>query len=232
MTKFCKKCNYIKETNEFNKSSYTTDGYRNECRMCQKEYQRTYRMNNKDKLKEKNKEYLENNKDKIINYLKSDRRKEVKKKTYYKNIENVKNKSKSYYEKNKEEIKLKNKQYRDSIKESDEYKNKRREYNKKWLINNKHISSWRKLLYRALKYTNQEKNNKTIDILKYSPIDLKNHLESLFLEGMSWDNYGEWHIDHIIPLSKFNKDTPIHIINSLDNLQPLWAIDNLIKSNK
>ena len=232
MTKFCKKCNYTKETNEFNKSSYNTDGYRNECRMCQKEYQRTYRMNNKDKLKEKNKEYIENNKDKINNYLKSDRRKEVKKKTYCKNIENNKEYNKLYYEKNKEEIKLKNKQYRDSIKESDEYKNKRREYSKKWLINNKHISSWRKLLYRALKYTNQEKNSKTIDILKYSPIDLKNHLESLFLEGMSWDNYGEWHIDHIIPLSKFDKDTPIHIINSLDNLQPLWAIDNLIKSNK
>ena len=49
---------------------------------------------------------------------------------------------------------------------------------------------------------------------------------------MSWDNYGEWHIDHKKPISAFHKDTPPHIINSLCNLQPLWEIDNLKKSNK
>jgi hypothetical protein len=48
---------------------------------------------------------------------------------------------------------------------------------------------------------------------------------------MSWDNWGEWHIDHIIPVSKFEKETPPSIVNSLSNLQPLWAIDNYKKSN-
>ena len=40
---------------------------------------------------------------------------------------------------------------------------------------------------------------------------------------MSWDNYGEWHIDHIKPLTLFDDNTPIHVVNALSNLQPLWA---------
>jgi hypothetical protein len=40
---------------------------------------------------------------------------------------------------------------------------------------------------------------------------------------MTWDNYGEWHIDHIKPVSSFDKDTPQSIVNALSNLQPLWA---------
>ena len=49
---------------------------------------------------------------------------------------------------------------------------------------------------------------------------------------MSWENYGEWHIDHKKPISKFDKKTNLKIINSLCNLQPLWAKDNLSKGNK
>ena len=48
---------------------------------------------------------------------------------------------------------------------------------------------------------------------------------------MSWDNYGEWHIDHIKPLTKFDKDTPIHIVNALNNLQPLWKTTREINGN-
>lgn len=46
---------------------------------------------------------------------------------------------------------------------------------------------------------------------------------------MSWNNYGEWHIDHIKPVSKFRNNTPVRIVNALCNLQPLWAKENLIK---
>ena len=66
----------------------------------------------------------------------------------------------------------------------------------------------------------------------YSPTDLKLHIESLFIDNMTWDNYGEWHIDHIKPISKFEKTDDTSIVNSLENLRPLWAIDNLKKSNK
>ena len=49
---------------------------------------------------------------------------------------------------------------------------------------------------------------------------------------MSWDNYGEWHIDHKKPISKFKDGISISTINALSNLQPLWAKDNLSKGNK
>lgn len=63
---------------------------------------------------------------------------------------------------------------------------------------------------------------------------LKTYIASLFTEGMTWDNYGEWQIDHIKPCSKFDlskKDEQLLCFN-FKNLQPLWALDNLIKKNK
>lgn len=76
------------------------------------------------------------------------------------------------------------------------------------------------------------------DVLGFTPAELKVHLESQFLEGMSWDNHGVygWHIDHVRPVSSFRfttmEDPDFHLCWSLNNLQPLWARDNLIKSDK
>ncbi len=78
----------------------------------------------------------------------------------------------------------------------------------------------------------------TEEILGYSSEELRKHLESGFTEGMSWSNYGPsgWHIDHIIPVSAFNFSSPDDIdfrrCWALDNLQPLWAGDNIRKSNQ
>jgi len=49
---------------------------------------------------------------------------------------------------------------------------------------------------------------------------------------MSWDNYGEWHIDHIIPISLAKTLEEGIILSKLENLQPLWAKENILKSNK
>lgn len=81
-----------------------------------------------------------------------------------------------------------------------------------------------------------EKSQSISKSLDYSIDDLKSHLESKFLTGMSWDNYGEWHIDHIVPDSWFNYvsdcDEEFKQCWSLDNLQPLWATDNCSKGNR
>ena len=60
-------------------------------------------------------------------------------------------------------------------------------------------------------------------MLGYSALDLKQHIESMFTEGMSWDNHGEWHIDHIKQVVSFNSDTAPSVVNALSNLRPLWA---------
>jgi hypothetical protein len=57
------------------------------------------------------------------------------------------------------------------------------------------------------------------------------HLEKQFQDGMSWDNYGEWHIDHIRPCASFDLLDPEQQAQCFHytNLQPLWAVDNLRK---
>jgi hypothetical protein len=77
----------------------------------------------------------------------------------------------------------------------------------------------------ALKSQNKVKLGKTIDYLGCDYSMLKQHIENQFTEGMNWGNYGKWEIDHIIPVSK---NGSLHYTN----LQPLWKLDNLKKSNK
>jgi hypothetical protein len=66
----------------------------------------------------------------------------------------------------------------------------------------------------------------------YSSLDLRNHIEKKFEDGMNWDNYGSWHIDHIKQVASFPKETEICIVNSLNNLRPIWAKDNLSRKRK
>ena len=78
------------------------------------------------------------------------------------------------------------------------------------------------------------KKSSTVKMLGYNHEALKSHIENLFVPGMSWDNYGEWHIDHIIPISYYVKNG-IHdakVVNCLSNLRPLWASENIRKGNK
>lgn len=71
------------------------------------------------------------------------------------------------------------------------------------------------------------------NLVGYTLHDLKRHLERQFVPGMSWSNIGQWHIDHIIPKSVFRYQTTddpcFKRAWSMDNLQPLWAADNLAK---
>lgn len=78
---------------------------------------------------------------------------------------------------------------------------------------------------------NNWKAARTAELLGCSIKELKLHLESLFVEGMGWNNYGNWHVDHIKPCASFDLSDPEQqkkCFNYL-NLQPLWAIDNMKK---
>jgi len=85
-----------------------------------------------------------------------------------------------------------------------------------------------------LKLENINKNSSTYELIRLTPNELKIHLESKFVEGMSWNNYGlyGWHIDHIIPLSSANTEEEIYKLCHYTNLQPLWSEDNLKKGCK
>lgn len=81
---------------------------------------------------------------------------------------------------------------------------------------------------------NKQKQGSPIELLGCSVEFLKSYLEVLFQPGMSWDNHGEWHIDHIKPLASFKLEDPDQLREACHytNLQPLWAKDNLKKGKK
>lgn len=78
------------------------------------------------------------------------------------------------------------------------------------------------------------KSGHSLDLLGCSVDELKVHLEQQFEPGMTWENYGEWQIDHIIPCSYFDltKEENQRICFNYRNLQPLWANENNIKKAK
>lgn len=77
---------------------------------------------------------------------------------------------------------------------------------------------------------------RTFNLLGYSVDQLKEHLERQFTTGMTWENYGEWHIDHIVPVSSFQYDSADHpdfkACWALTNLRPLWSEQNISKHSK
>jgi hypothetical protein len=117
-----------------------------------------------------------------------------------------------------------------------EYKRKYEKYRKDTDPLYKLINNFRTAIYQVLKENNVQKNGHYFDILKYSPENLIEHLESKFKDNMTWDNYGEWHVDHIKPISLFQiteiGDNEFMSCWSLENLQPLWGEENIRKSNK
>lgn len=67
-----------------------------------------------------------------------------------------------------------------------------------------------------------------------TPKQLRDHIEAKFERDMTWENYGEWHIDHIMPCSAFDLTNPDHVkvCFNWQNLRPLWAKENRLKGNK
>jgi hypothetical protein len=89
-------------------------------------------------------------------------------------------------------------------------------------------------LYDAVKRNKGVKSAKTLELLGCTVEQLQTFLEAEFTDGMTWENYGEWHIDHIRPCASFNLADPEEQKKCFHwtNLQPLWALDNIRKGDK
>ncbi len=218
--KVCSKCKEEKEVCEFSKDSNKKDGYRYDCKSCRKTLYKlnyyTFIDENREKNRDRQKKYYQNNIDK--------ERARGKK---YREI--LKKDKPIITPKTKEEIKLKKQEW---IKNNRELNNQKRrtKYQNNTLY--KISLNVRNRVNTYLKSKNIQKRNKTFDIVGCSPEFLKEHLESQFINGMSWNNRGEWHIDHIIPVSSAKTEEEFYKLCHYTNLQPLWAEDNLKKYNK
>jgi hypothetical protein len=89
----------------------------------------------------------------------------------------------------------------------------------------------RRRIIRVLKRSGLSKTRKFVELVGMTPSELMNYLEAMFTDGMTWDNYGKWHLDHIRPCASFDLSDPEQqrACFNYANLQPLWAKDNLIK---
>jgi len=144
---------------------------------------------------------------------------------------------KEWSEKNREHLREYHKQWREENRDDlNEYKRVYEKTKKDSDPSYKLACYTRTAIYTCLKERNIDKYKNTFDYLPYTLEDLIEHIESQFQEDMTWDNYGEWHVDHIKPMNSFNfespEDEPFQECWSLDNLQPLWAKDNLSKGSR
>jgi hypothetical protein len=153
------------------------------------------------------------------------------------NKDYLSDKHKKWYSENKDRWNEYIKEYRE--KNVEKIKKTKRDYERNRKASDplyKLISNFRTAIYQVLKESNVEKNKHYFDILQYTPESLIKHLESQFENNMNWDNYGEWHVDHILPITSFNieemGDEEFMRCWSLENLQPMWGNDNIRKSNK
>ncbi len=182
--------------------------------MCKKCYIKKYRKKNFKKEKENNRRWRIENLEKY---------KDNQKKWREKNKEKCREYNKIYREENKEQLRKKHRKYRSNRLNSDScYKLK------------DNISA---LIRERLKRRLLNKSGKfTFSFLPYTVDDLIQHLEKQFKSGMSWNNHNRfgWHIDHKTPDCKFDyknvEDEEFQRCWALENLQPLWAEENLRKN--
>jgi hypothetical protein len=201
---------------------------------------KAYRNVNKEKIKLQRKVSYQKNKEKIKEYYKLwyksniDERKSYEKSYYVINKDKRRIYEKKWKEINKDKIKENNKKYREKNKER--LKNYHNSYcNRKFKTNIqfKLQSNLRSRLNATIK--KNFKSGSAVKDLGCTIDELKKYLESKFQPGMTWDNWTKdgWHIDHIKPLASFDLSDRNQLLEACHytNLQPLWAKDNLSKSD-
>ena len=236
--KICSKCNLELSVDEFR---IVGGKIKNPCKKCLSETNRLWRQTEegKKKIKDSKKRYkskivegnriIRDEKKKItdeLNQLKEVRKEErmlIKEQKLQKSLEW---KKRMEYYKTDEWKEIQRQKKRKS-----EYERWKRRWNEdemfamKVRLRNLIRNSFRRQGYKKF-------NTSTEEIVGMNYNDFKEYLESKFVDGMSWENRGDWHIDHIIPLSLATSEEEIIGLCHYVNLQPLWAEDNRSKGDK
>lgn len=221
----CNKCGELKELNDFGKCSQMKDGLYHVCKVCRNAQNRLWDASNPDKVRESR-----------MKWANSAKAKENARRWYFEHSDKVKERANQWSAKNPEKK-------RDSV--------------KRWAHKNpQKVAAIAHRTRSKMRSTPRGKLNANMscsicldlqrgvkagrhweDLVGYTVDQLKRHLENKFQLGMTWDNYGKyWHVDHKIPVSAFNFETPEDLdfkkCWSLKNLQPLEAIQNKRKNAK
>lgn len=219
--KTCSNCNQYKSFDKFSPKKAGKYGLKSQCKDCYNKKQRLYRkrktLDRKLKREVKINKNLKNKEKECTNCG------EIKKFDQFHKSNKGRYKLSSWCKSCDKNYRL-NKPTRKRTK----YRRERRRNNLEVRIKD----ALRGRIYKALK--GYIKSKSTEELLGLSIDEFKNYLEKQFQDGMSWDNYGEWHIDHIIPCASYNLLKPHHQEECFfyTNMQPLWAEDNWKKNDK
>ncbi|MFA5346538.1 MAG: hypothetical protein WC294_00205 [Methanoregula sp.] len=240
----CTSCGVPKPLSAFPIDKKRKDGVRAQCKLCRQAVNRIWKEANPGAVARHNKNWRESSPGHGNEYMRN-----------YRTVkpEIIAKIRKNYNHSHKESIKEYRKRWR--LENREKYLESRREQSKKYRAKNKERvaevqrkSQLKRRLdpgvvlhqrmscavYLSLKRNKQ--GRRWEELLGFTCAQLKTHIEKLFLPGMSWENIGEWHIDHKIPKAVFNfssySDIDFKKCWDIKNLQPLWSVDNLKKNNK
>lgn len=214
--KICNKCQKEKDIKEFHKRVALKDGHQYVCKDCLKLYNQ------------------------IRKYQKPTERQILKELGLKKcNICNIIKPIDDFWRQNGNSRGYRCKECSSNYRKSEQYKKQIRNWENSYRRNKRKNdinyylrTKIRSRILRALK--RNSKKDSSYQLLGCSIQFLKEYLESKFQQGMSWNNRDKWHIDHILPCSSFDlsKEENQRKCFHYSNLQPLWAKDNLLKSDK
>lgn len=222
--KICKICKVEKELDQYHNKAMGKFGKDSVCICCRKTKAQEKYLLNRDKIIEQTKKYKQENKDLVkLRNQEYDQR----------NAEKIASRKAKYRDDNAEYIAAQKKEYHSKpevkARRNEWFKNKQKtdiEFHMKVILRNRVANFMNKR-------SNGKKAGSAVKDLGCSVGFFLKYLESKFTEGMNWDNYGKWEIDHIIPLCKFKLADREQFLKAAHytNMQPLWKLDNQ-KKNK
>lgn len=224
--KICSGCEITKPLSEFAPNPNGKYGRHSRCKSCQNTKQKEDRVSSPERMRGYGKKYKAANPDKV---------KAASKAYYERNSLKLGKQRRDRYQNNKNYELARNKRWQEAnqerVREYDRISRARKRSTPKGKLEN----SMKAGVHRGIT-KGSKASRKTFSILGYSLNKLMRHLERKFLPGMSWENYGDWHVDHKVPLAVHNYNSPDDIdfkrAWALNNLQPLWAKDNMRKNDK
>jgi len=184
--------------------------------------QREYRQEHREKINAQKREYYQNNNVEIAAKQREYRQEHKEEIAAY---------HREYGQEHKEEIATKNRKYGQEHREKIAAKNRKRYANNPQYAMSERC---RHRMIRAIRAADLDKKcGSSSKLLGISPSGLKEWLEARFTEGMTWENRSDWHVDHIVPCTAFDLlvEQNQRICFWYQNLQPMWAKDNIQKSN-
>ena len=238
-TKKCNKCNEIKAIENFHFRN-KTKGYLNPiCKTCKADQMRNIYKNNSNLIKEKAKKRFKQKYNEDPEF--KEKHKASSKRYRKNNKELVKENNRKYQQ--KQDVKQRKNKLNKEKYQKNGLSKKRKEYFKKYMkeynktYRNKPECKIRDAMSKGIrKSLKSKKEGSWKNLVNYTLEELMYHLEKQFKPGMTFENHGLWHIDHIIPVSSFkitsNDCDEFKKCWDLNNLQPLWAKENLQKGSK